>query len=939
MKNQKIRKLLGTGTALLAFFITRCRGSREALNQGEDSTPGPSKKEKRVKSGITREYLSSIEPSTKTMEGSPMEDSPLNASNETTDPSELFQQYAAESSKEERASSLMDTSAETSKGKKRKIDKADEIDVLQAFYSDLQVQINKRARGNDSLKETEDLSCQQLEKESMKESKEQSTQDSPALLYEKEKIKEHVFRLWNSKRLKNITRKVYRSNHKTICIYPTSEEAMIREAKSKSQQIKLKEYIEDFFVHITPLVKKDVLWLFIAGKSPTINKRYNDLLGLRELFKDSKNRAYIKTVESLEGYYPGIIDDLIAYVKENQPMRTTLENPLTAWNQTVGDIYMQKHLDLNYCLSKEQEDLIQLEKKYHALAYAVRMIMILPEVYQDFSGITEDFIERHSTSNDPDVNQENRQILLGMHKLVGAHRAKKQSKKMYIDFYNTLKSTHMGRGIEESTAAELYREIYTLLAKFYENAEVVDKKANYILAGKCVIKSQKCMKCEMTVTMAPEDQDKRVAISRYSLEKHSWSVAPSVNAHYHVYYVDNALGQIKMLCMPIYKEDGSEEEHYLHTVSKIVEYIKTLYGIEKYADVIHPFKVNKKSRKWSYIKEKEERNKTVKELGECELVFYHIRHSLEEKFTFTEFRPKYLHEKGSICVPLFLTPLMRSAVELGPFTKKGHHEEIKLTDLENREPDVYDYNKKYKGKEYTDVQGYYKNLYILPDAQKKKNFSCYVMNCSSSKTSDGTVEAVWYVRVPSSVDEYTHCIVDKDHKEKRSKQKFNELVAAIESREYNKDSELQGFWLLCGDERGSISVGRMSTIYTWIVDNSQDLKNGSRNSLKSLRLRIDHEKRRFEEAEKKQRSLGSLSTENDTEEKRLEKRVAISTKSDAKKKLEILCKEFSKKPEFLETEFFVFRNANRSKSNMHAHNELLDIFIMRYNRQRSSSSR
>ncbi|KAI5189830.1 hypothetical protein NEMIN01_0693 [Nematocida minor] len=879
MKNQEIRKLLGAGAALLSFF-TGCRGS-------SDNFDGK---------GV-REWAS-IDRKRK-----------IDEVHETDS---------------------MDI-----------IDRLSKIDVLSAVYDYLGSQLNKRPREEEEtpVEQIENVLHLQQKIEDTTEYKDISVQ-SPVLQYfvggkeAMERKEKRLINLWNNSRLGNMRRRGYKIDHKTVYrnVYPDSR--IIREVEEESYQIELKNDLMDFLNNVKPYVKKNAFSCFIASRCKSTNRRYKDLFGLKTLIENAEDEITSEMLESLDGYYPGVIDDMIAYIKKNEPIKVSKNTTLTAWNQTVGDIYMQKHLDLNYCLSKEQEDLMQLEQKYHALAYAVRMIMILPEVYQDFYSITEDFIERHNTSNDSDVNQENRQVLLGMHKLVGAHRAKKQSKKMYIDFYNTLKSTYMGRGIEESTSAELYREIYTLLAKFYENAEVVDKKANYVLAGKCVIKNQKCMKCEMTVTMAPEDLDKRVAISRYSLEKHSWSVAPNVNAHYHVYYVDNALGQIKMLCMPIYKEDGSEEEHYLHTVSEIVEYIKTLYGIEKYADVIHPFKVNKKSRKWSYIKEKEERNKTVKELEGYEVVFYHIEEDVSiSRLTFAQFVPWHPYNEDAICVPLFLNPLMRIGIDIGPFIMVGEHKEIDLLEFKDIAPSIYKYSSMYAAMSFSDMHSYYRNLSIPLYEWERRGTECYSMNCSSARESDGTIKAVWYTRTPSSMDEYTHCVLDKAFYKKENTEKFSTFINTVDSKEYGKHSELQAFWLgSISTEDGSEVESQAKIIHTWVADWKME-ESISKEQLECINLNIKKEEKRIEEAEVFQENLGPISKSTDTPEAGRRKRAAITIKSYYSKNLKNLQKKLSEKPckklKVSDTgaDFLVFRNINQKKSQLHAHNELLDILI------------
>ncbi|KAI5192870.1 hypothetical protein NEMIN01_2256 [Nematocida minor] len=733
----------------------------------------------------------------------------------------------------------------------------------------------------------------------------------------------------SSIKLKIAKRQSYKLNKKSIYTHNVDERSIKEEIKVKSYQAALRKDIEDFSRQIIPETEKNALWHFIARRSTTINTKYKDLLGLQELSKNGKNR---KILERLRGFYPGLIDDTIEYIKTHRPMKSDGESHSIGWCERLGDVYIRKDLEPNYYALEESNAVEQMDKKYYALAWAVRMITKLPEVYKDFCKITPNFIEETKTSDIFITNLQNSQILLKVQELMQPHVKEERAVFLYDELYCVFKDIHGEEVLQELTAVDLYRAIYTILADFYENAEIVSRYSKHSLAGKCIISNQKYIKCNVRASMGSKDTGGGVLSAEYSLAYNKWSISLDICAHYHVYYVDNARGELRKLCMPVYADERGER-HYLHTISDTVDHIKELYGIEETLDIIHPFMLNKETTEWSYIKEKE-RGKTAKDLAGYEIVFYHIDEDLgEKKFTFAEFMPLISHDDDSFCVPLFLTPLMQSAADLGPFAALGEHKELGSIEFEGRKPDTYTYNHTYGGMHYLNLHKYYSNLYILQN--KKESMDCYIMDCKAARQEDGTIEAAWYVRMPSSVDEYTHCILDSGFAREEGSKKFGALVAEIESREYCQDSKLQGFWLSNGHTAGcSGAAWKGHKVFNLLPDKNCYKKPIDGKELEAARLRINQIEKTMEEAEKKQESLGRFNKSTDTREERLKKKSESVKKSHIKKKLHNLYKEvhtkLSKRPD-AKAEFIVFRNVNSSKSNLGAHNEILNVFISGYN--------
>ncbi|KAI5192964.1 hypothetical protein NEMIN01_2320, partial [Nematocida minor] len=452
--------------------------------------------------------------------------------------------------------------------------------------------------------------------------------------------KEHSMVRWQSTKLTNLVR------HRHVITYDNLHECRHSAkylnglAKDNVYQRKLKNDIKYFFDNISSLIKDNGFLYFLASRPTRLNPKHRYLFGTKYLCVNSENTAYKKMVESFAGYYPGIVDDLIAYLEENEPMKIREDKFPAEWKRTLGDIYMSECPKVNYKMFKKQRNIAQVDSRHRALAYAMHMIIMLPEVYQDFSKISEKFIEEtcNSMSDDKDRNKRNVQIILVMREIMRMHIGEIIDEAAYAKLYNMLKSVLGEARMLQATAVDLYAHIYSFLVEFYKKAVIFDKNNRYVLVGKYVIKKQRQIKGEIVVNMAAGKPEERMSAPSYSFEEGIWSVSPVKHSHYHVYYVDNTMGQPRRLCMPIYKGEESKEEQYLHTIDGIVEYIKELYEMAKNSDFIHPFKVDKETKKWSYISASD-RSKTAKELEGYEVVFYHIKDSLEENFTFAEFEP------------------------------------------------------------------------------------------------------------------------------------------------------------------------------------------------------------------------------------------------------------------------------------------------------------
>ncbi|KAI5193406.1 hypothetical protein NEMIN01_2522, partial [Nematocida minor] len=151
----------------------------------------------------------------------------------------------------------------------------------------------------------------------------------------------------------------------------------------------------------------------------------------------------------------------------------------------------------------------------------------------------------------------------------------------------------------------------------------------------------------------------------------------------------------------------------------------------------------------------------------------------------------------------------------------------------------------------------------------------------------------------------------------------------LESREYNKDSDLQGFWLSRDEIVNNGAKGQTGTIWNWhVIANSAEestlLTHGKmQKEIKKLQEKLKREEKRKEEME-------NLPEKEKAGNKYIKKMETLKDQiSGSKKQICDLTDELNRKPD-IRTEFIVFCNVNKSKSNLSAHNELLSILISNY---------
>ncbi|KAI5193013.1 hypothetical protein NEMIN01_2357 [Nematocida minor] len=913
MKNQEQKKILNAVGIALILFIVRCRGSKDAFSEEASTSIDLCIEEMSARSGIPAQHSQVLQP--------------------VPEPTIL---------------GCSSNPAYNVSGAPRQQERKNEIsrsfaeqwirNIIQSGCKPFGAQL--RTEGQTVISRVSSEQDISRAVQSMGRKRKVGTPTSPPEQKSKKKELKNLenspsMKIWNETRLTTKRRERYRTHHQTIYRYEYTNfnDYLQQQVEARPYQEMIREEVENFSAKGASLIEKNPLWYFIASRTTNIATKQKDIFGLREVLKDGEESKYKKMLVALEGYYPGVFEDMLAYIEKHKPLRASKEFPPTVWKETLGDIYIRKSLDLNYYTVIDQNRISEIDEKYSALAYAVHMILALPEVQQDFSSISTAFIKGTRISEIPFRNGQCHKILLAIRTLA-KEEAMEDSKKVesiYKSIHSTLESIYEKKPEEELAISEMYKKVYIVLAEFYERVKLFDEN-EYILAGKCVVKHQKYIKCTANLVLAADKSSIQECRHAHSLEIYKWGVSSDVKEHYHVYYVDNTWHRCRRLCMPIYVS-SSGEKLYIHTIDEIVKYVKTLYGVEDSSNVIHPFRVNKQSKKWSYIKEKEEREQTVKEFVGHEVVFYHIEEDPEKaKFTFAEIRPLYPHDENSIDIPLFLAPLMRSAVDLGPFNKEGEHKEVDSIEFKDVTASVYEYNIDYKGSLYSYVQKYYSDLCIVPDDEKDETLDCYIMECRASPETGNRAEVVWYVNAMNNENAYMHCLPDRSFRERGKTGKLKIFVDALESREYSKDSDLQCVWLKNRNVGKSGLKSPVEKIHTWFVKSQKGKQKSSVMDKEIIMERIRKEEARYR---REDRRLDALRDLEETPKIKTEKIAASNAKSNAKTNLKFGRKKLrdamSERPNE-ETELIAFRNVNESKSHLGAHNEILDVLITWYNR-------
>ncbi|KAI5192881.1 hypothetical protein NEMIN01_2261 [Nematocida minor] len=281
-------------------------------------------------------------------------------------------------------------------------------------------------------------------KESIKKNKSQA-----AINTEKESNRMATFNigLWNNVRLTNAQRANCKIYHHTIYKYYKYLEFykyLNYEIESDLYQEKMKKEIKSFSAGIASLIKQNALWYFIACRTTNVNTKHKDLLWLRNLFADKEESEHKTMLMNLEGFYPEVAAEMLAYMERHKPLRVIKKYPPIKWNETLGDVYMRKSLDLNYEMMKYQDRICKMHEKYSALAYALRMVLALPEVYQDFSKISAKFIKATLISDNICKNKQTHQVLLSIHALVKAENNDKkiENENEYESIHSALESIY-----------------------------------------------------------------------------------------------------------------------------------------------------------------------------------------------------------------------------------------------------------------------------------------------------------------------------------------------------------------------------------------------------------------------------------------------------------------------------------------------------------------
>ncbi|KAI5189105.1 hypothetical protein NEMIN01_0271, partial [Nematocida minor] len=669
MKDQKLRKMLSISAVILVLLTAACQGSRGEFDEKDAGSVDLCVGEKRKAAGTgssmnpssTGQFIVGTKKQKKECSASQKESNASDSEEEidimTVDdvqPMQVDQQVLPSENKQEEETMEQIRQRRREEAEARRQKEQEKKEERERKQEELRIQIQDRQR--------------KLEEAKMERQKKQEEKEKKMEKKELKNMSNINASLWNNRRLENKRRRGYKTKHEAVHVTKISDESEFKATRTAAYQRAFRNYIKNFSEIISEEVEKNKLWYCIACESTYIRGRYKALLTLRDLFKNGNNKEDAECTEKvrkLEGYYPSVFDEMIKYKNKHQPMLTDTIKPLTEWKETLGDVYLRKNLQPNYHLIDKNSDVRKYDEKYHETVRAVCMVLVLPEVYEDFSTMDIDYVSAVQTSDNTLRESKNKKILLPLHRIIEKVKNEQEvTEDMYKNLYDAFVLVYSAEEMLGLTAACLYRDMYISLADFYENAKVyyeIPRTSNnkpkasnskpkasddkpkastrkskasddkprpsddnkYILLGKPVIKHQKHAVYTVEADIESKEVYTRAKIVKRSIDENNWTVSANVCDHYHVYYLDNDTNYLRLLCMPIY-EDKRGVKHYLHTIDDIVEYIKDLHGIEPEKDHVHPFKVDRETSVWSYVKEDEERRQTVKDFAGHEVVFYRI---------------------------------------------------------------------------------------------------------------------------------------------------------------------------------------------------------------------------------------------------------------------------------------------------------------------------
>ncbi|KAH9385623.1 uncharacterized protein NEMAJ01_0519 [Nematocida major] len=560
----------------------------------------------------------------------------------------------------------------------------------------------------------------------------------------------------------------------------------------------------------------DSIWRFLIEFLGPSNNVYTDVQLLSEL-----NNTLEFPKRNLIGYYFSIFADLQRYIEATTPSRilvASCRSDLLPKNstQTLGDVFLSSPIP-RVQLKKTMDAYLKYEDPQKGL-FGVLSILSLPEVYCDFENIPSDvfskvlngFIFKIKALKDPKEQKylyEKTRILWFLYSVV--NKDSKMSalwKSQLFEWHNNFVQSHSQFG---NSFGIIYKKAYSAVAMFYEKCPSISTQESggndqiespgYKVQGINVIVNQLYKKIAMSVQLNACGEfviKKMKFVDQYNC----WQAEPP-KLHTHIHFVDNFKQEYKMVCFPLFIQPGAPPCP-MHCARGICWFLSNLYSIP--IKDIYPMKHCKATDMWCLLHEDDMQKSMKEQLFGCDnsVVFYYISNSSpDQEYTFSVFQKQYnprITASGRIQIPLFLSPLMQSALSLTHFVQHGKRPPYsrKLSEFTQNYvfPSVYIpkvelFKKKREAYQrprapfltYFGVSKYYANLYL---SCAKPTAQCHSMRLRIYMINQGENEYIftWCIKMCENKNVYRHYF-------------FESTVAA--QSEFNSDQVAQSIEKIC----------------------------------------------------------------------------------------------------------------------------------------------
>ncbi|OAG32342.1 hypothetical protein NEIG_02270 [Nematocida sp. ERTm5] len=335
-------------------------------------------------------------------------------------------------------------------------------------------------------------------------------------------------------------------------------------------------------------------------------------------------------------YYNGFLNDLVGYIKNHGQIIIYYCNNIASLHankrrETLGDIWVNKEVNLYCCCSGiNSQMVIEGKEKDIQLKKKLNIILLIPEVYEDFykipESVVDNFVEQIKTKiMDRDKNNKRNDIVdsaddLKIEQLPDLkcivtyliHTAQK-NKTFAEKAYNKIKQIKLHRNlIGDSNVIEVYNFVYTVVGIFYKyhgmsykvtmkQKEIIINRTRLIhinnmhgirshnkLLGKYSFNAQQLFKSTLKVKGIDKIESNgsthviHIDDIKYTNIFSENITLLSIKDHYHVQFVDNDWHTVTMVHLPYYihrQKNGKILNYQFHTIKDIITYLKSAFNI------------------------------------------------------------------------------------------------------------------------------------------------------------------------------------------------------------------------------------------------------------------------------------------------------------------------------------------------------------------------